>query len=91
MIIILVVAIIVLVIGLVIIQEVRDVDVLITGDLGCNVTTTVGCTTYNAANGSLVGLGTFADFVPIIVIAVAASIIIGLILVGFAFSGRGAR
>lgn len=37
-------------------------------------------------NDSLVGLGDFADFVPIIVIALAASIIIGLILIGFAFN-----
>lgn len=41
-----------------------------------------------AGNESLAGLGDFADFVPIIVIAVAASVIIGLILSGFAFSRR---
>jgi hypothetical protein len=49
---------------------------------------TFGGTAYGPANESLVGLGTMADFVPIIVIAVAASVIIGLILLGFAFSRR---
>lgn len=74
----LVVAIIVLVLGLVVLQELRD-------------TQTAGTEAFTAANDSLVGLGDFSDFVPIIVIAVAASVIIGLILVGFAFSGRRAR
>ncbi len=41
-----------------------------------------------AINTSLAGLGDFADFIPIIVIALAASIIIGLILFGFAFTRR---
>lgn len=72
----LVVAIIVLVLGLVVLQELRD-------------TQTLGTEAHTAANDSLVGLGDFSDFVPIIVIAVAASVIIGLILVGFAFSRRG--
>lgn len=85
----LVVAIIVLVMGLVVLQELRDASVLLEGT-GCNATspTHAGCTAYNSANDSLVGLGDFSDFVPIIVIAVAASVIIGLILVGFAFSRR---
>jgi len=74
----LVVAIIVLVLGLVIVAELRD-------------TQTAGTEAFSAANESLVGLGTFADFVPIIVIAVAASVIIGLILLGFAFSARKGR
>ena len=85
----LVVAIIVLVMGLIIIQEIRDTSVLFTGANGCNATDVTGCgEAFDAANQSLVGLGDFADFVPIIVIAVAASVIIGLILIGFAFSGQ---
>lgn len=74
----LVVAVIVLVLGLVVLQELRD-------------TQTAGTEAFSAANDSLTGLGDFSDFVPIIVIAVAASVIIGLILVGFAFSGRRGR
>jgi TRAP-type uncharacterized transport system fused permease subunit len=70
-----VVAIIILVLGLVIVQELRD-----TQDSGTEA--------HDAANESLIGLATFADFVPLIVLAVAASVIIGLILVGFAFGGR---
>ena len=49
---------------------------------------TFGDTVFTSTNTSLVGLGTFADFIPIIVIAVAASVIIGLILLGFAFTRR---
>jgi hypothetical protein len=83
-----VVAIIILVIGLVIVQELRDTQ--ITGEEGCNSTDQSEC--YDAAfvggNKSLVGLGTFSNFIPLIVLAVAASVIIGLILVGFAFGGR---
>jgi len=71
------VAIIVLVLGLVIIQKLRDTQTAVTE-------------AYVAANKSLVGLDDFADFVSIIVIAVVASVIIGLILAGFAFrQGRG--
>jgi hypothetical protein len=77
----LVVAIIVLVMGLVIIQEIRDTDIVSSG-------VAVNDTAFNSANISLAGLGDFADFIPIIVIAVAASVIIGLILVGFAFTSR---
>jgi ABC-type branched-subunit amino acid transport system permease subunit len=72
----LVVAIIILVIGLVIVQELRD-------------TQTVGTEAYQAANESLVGLGTFGDFVTIIVLAVVAAVVIGLIIAGFAFRQRG--
>jgi len=82
-----VVAVIVLVLGLVVVQELQDTRV--TGEDGCNDTVTSGCGhAYNAAGDSIDGLGTFADFVPLIVLAVAASIIIGLVLVGFAFGGR---
>jgi len=68
----LVVAIIILVLGLVIVQELRD-------------TQTAGTEAYSAANASLVGLGNFSDFIPLIVLAVAAAVVIGLILAGFAF------
>lgn len=71
----LVVAIIILVLGLVVLQELRD-------------TQTAGTESYTAANASMVAVGDFSDFVPIIVIALAASVIIGLILVGFAFGGE---
>ncbi|MEX0595687.1 MAG: hypothetical protein WD512_04235, partial [Candidatus Paceibacterota bacterium] len=70
-----VVAIIILVLGLVIVQELRD-------------TQTAGTEAFTAANSSLVGLGQFADFIPLIVLAVAAAVIIGLILAGFAFRGQ---
>ena len=71
----LVVAIVILVLGVVIGQELRD-------------TQTAGTEAYLAANASTVALGDFSDFVPLIVIAIAASVVIGLIITGFAFSSR---
>ncbi len=66
----LVFAAIVLVFGLVISQELRD-------------TQTAGTDAYIAANDTLVGLGTFADFWEIIVLAVVISVVIGLLLTVF--------
>jgi heme/copper-type cytochrome/quinol oxidase subunit 2 len=71
-----IVLVIVLVLGLVIVQELRD-------------TQTAGTEAYTSANESLVGLATVSDFIPIIVLAVIASVVIALILVGFAFSRSG--
>ena len=72
----LVFAAIVLVFGLVISQSLRD-------------TQTVGTEAYAAANDTIVGLGTFADFWEIIVLAVVITVVIGLLLV--VFGGRGRR
>ena len=72
----LIVAIIILVLGVVVMQELRDTQ------------TDTASPAYQAANDSTVAVGDFSDFVPIIVIALAASIVIGLILVGFAFRAR---
>ena len=72
----LVFAAVVLVFGLVISQELRD-------------TQTTGTDAFGAANLTLVGLGTFADFWEIIVLAIVITVVIGLLLVVFA--GRRAR
>ena len=71
----LVVSIIILVLGVVIIQELRD-------------TQTAGTEAYAAANESVIAVGNFSDFIPIIVIALAASIVIGLILTAFVLRGK---
>ena len=77
-----VLAVIILVLGLVIVQELRDTR--ITGEAGCNATDTSACDiAYTASNDSLVGLGQFADFIPLIVLAVAAAVVIGVILTAF--------
>ena len=47
------------------------------------VSCTYGGVSYTTGNASLVGVGNFSDFIPIIIIALAASIVIGLILLGF--------
>lgn len=66
----LVFAAIVLVFGLVIGQELRN-------------TQTAGTEAYTAANKTIVGLGTFADFWEIIVLAIVITVVIGLLLVVF--------
>ena len=71
----LVFAAVVLVFGLVISQELRD-------------TQTVGTEAFDSANTTLVGLGTFADFWEIIVLAVVISVVIGLLLTVFARRSR---
>ncbi|MEX0595686.1 MAG: hypothetical protein WD512_04230 [Candidatus Paceibacterota bacterium] len=50
-------------------------------------TFTYGGAAFTSTNTSLIGLGGFADFIPLIVLAVAAAVIIGLILAGFASRG----
>ncbi len=72
----LVFAAIVLVFGLVITQSLRDTQV-------------VGTDAYIAANKTIVGLGTFADFWEIIVLAIVITVVIGLLLV--VFGGRARR
>ena len=72
----LVFAAVVLVFGLIISQELRD-------------TQTAGTEAYTAANTTIVGLGTFADFWEIIVLAIVITVVIGLLLV--VFGGRGRR
>lgn len=67
---------IVLVFGLVISQELRD-------------TQTAGTEAYNAANLTVFGLGTFANFWEIIVLAIVITVVIGLLLV--IFGGRRGR
>ena len=71
----LVFAAVVLVMGLVISQELRD-------------TQTAATDAYEAANLTLVGLGTFADFWEIIVLAIIISVVIGLLLTVFGGSAR---
>ena len=72
----LVFAAVVLVFGLVISQELRD-------------TQTSGTDAYTAANDTLVGLASFADFWEIIVLAVVITIVIGLLLVVFGGTVKG--
>ena len=66
----LVFAAIVLVFGLVMTQELRD-------------TQTASTEAYTAANLTVHGLGTFADFWEIIVLAIVITVVIGLLLVVF--------
>ena len=84
----LVFAAILLVLGLVINQELRDTR--ITGEAGCNSTDVSACgVVYNAGNDTIAGLGTFSDFWVIIVLAVVAVVVIGLLLT--VFGGRTRR
>lgn len=71
----LVFAAVVLVFGMVMTQELRD-------------TQTSGTEAYSAANLTVVGLGTFADFWEIIVLAIVITVVIGLLLVIFGGAGE---
>ena len=66
----------ILVFGLIITEKLRD-------------TSTAGSDAYIAANKTVVGLGTFADFWEIIVLAIVITVVISLLLV--VFSGRRAK
>lgn len=72
-----------LILGLVMLQELRDADIV---NEGANLTDPTYA--YTQANETLVGLGTFSDFWEIIVLAIVITIVIGLLLVVF---GRRAR
>jgi len=69
------VAIIVFVLGLVLVQKLRD-------------TQTSGTEAYVGANKSLTGFDDLADFIPMIVLAIAAAIVIGIVLSSFSFGKR---
>ena len=74
----LVFAAIVLVLGMVITQELRD-------------TQTASTEAYDAANLTVVGLGTFADFWEIIVLAIVVAVVIGLLVGVFGGGAKGRR
>ena len=57
----------ILVFGLIITEKLRD-------------TATTGSEAFTAANKTVVGLGTFADFWSIIVLAVVIAVVVGLLL-----------
>lgn len=65
-----------LILGLVMLQEMRDTDVMSAGTL-------VNDSAFISANETVVGLGTFADFWEIIVLAIVISVVIGLLLTVF--------
>lgn len=89
-IILLVIAAVFLILGLVVLQEIRDTDILLTMTDGCNATDTTACDeAYQGANETIVGLGSMADFWTIIVLAIVITIVIGLLLA--MFGGRRVR
>lgn len=57
-------------------------------DWSVNYSCTAGGEAYKSANSSLIAIGDFADFVPLIIIALAAAIVIGLILASFVMRRR---
>ena len=65
----------ILVFGLIITEKLRD-------------TSTVGSEAYMAGNKTVVGLGTFADFWEIIVLAIVITVVISLLMIVFAAQGR---
>ena len=57
-------------------------------DWNVTYTYTFGDTAYVQANASIQGMGTFADFWIVIVLAIVAAIVIGIILGGFGKKAR---
>ena len=84
----LVFAAIVLVFGIVMTQEVTDASY--TESATCNTSSGIysGCPAYDAGNKTVTGLGSFADFWEIIVLAIVITIVIGLLLIIFGGSAR---
>ena len=66
-----------LVFWMIILQEIRDTDIVDEAGAGLNNTV------YLTANDTITGLGTFGDFWEIIVLAVVIAVVIGLLLVVF--------
>lgn len=81
---ILVFASVVLVFGLIMLQELRDTPIVAGGGLE-----KVNDTAFTAANQTIIGLGTFGDFWEIIVLAIVITVVIGLLLT--VFGGRTQR
>lgn len=78
------IAAIVLILMLVILEDLRDNDLLYTNTANCNATSTVACGgAYQAANETLTGLSSFGDFWTIIVLAIVAGLVIGIIFAAF--------
>lgn len=50
--------------------------------------TSSGTEAYRAANQTIVGIGKFADYFDLITLAIVVAVIIGLLLVVFAIRGR---
>jgi len=71
-----------LILGLVMLQEFRDTDVV------GGTSELVNDTAYIQTNITLSGLGTFADFWEIIVLAIVISVVIGLLLTVFGQEGK---
>src|SRR3989304_2978096 len=73
-----------LVFGLIILQEIRDSDIVSGGGTIPGGTVQGNDTAFRSANLTIIGLRTFADFWEIIVLAIVITVVIGLLLVVFA-------
>ena len=73
---------------LVVIGIVAAVGARITDDLATNIGqgTYTQNVSYAAAQNATLGIGEFAGFLPIIGLVIAAAIVIGLVVMAFAFS-----
>lgn len=73
-----------LILGLVMLQAIRNADIIDNqGSTVCNGTATEACVAFDNVNDTLAGLATFSDFWEIIVLAIVISIVIGLLLIVF--------
>ena len=61
---------------------------LILQNFQSNSTVTVNSIAYNAIGSGLSGVNTLMSFLPLIALVIVAAIIIGVVLLAFAFRGR---
>ena len=60
-----------------------------TGGLGSGLNVIVTPAAFNAVGNGITGVGTVMSYLPLIALVIVASILIGIVLVAFAFGGRG--
>ena len=77
------------VVAFVLIAIVGAVGALILQNFQSNSSITVNSIAYNATGYGLKGVNTIMSYLPLIALVIVAAILIGIVLLAFAFRGRG--
>ena len=76
------------VVAFVLIAIVGSVGALILQGFSTSSSVTVNSIAYNATQYGLKGINTFMSYLPLIALVIVAAILIGIVLVAFAFGGN---
>jgi hypothetical protein len=79
------------VVGFVLIAVVGSVGALILQNFQSSSSITANSIAYNATGYGLKGVNTIMSYLPLIALVIVAAILIGIVLVAFAFRGGGER